>query len=342
VQAPDCAYASDSWGGGPGQCYWPADLKSDGTGTNQHWKDWITALATHSANNSGAHIKYYEIWNEPNDDAFFRGTTAQLVRMTQDAACIIKGIGPGCTNTAIDPSALIVTPAPTYGSAEINNWMGGFLAAGGGDVVDVIGFHGYNNSNAEKVPGLLANLKTGSLATYNQTGKPLFDTEFSWGENVPFPDPDEEAGFVARSLLLHYSSGASRVYWYAWDASGVLWSANSVTGCLTPDPSGVGYTCQSGVAFTQLQVWMIGATLSPACSATGTVWTCGFTRPGGYQALVAWDTAQSCSHGSCTTSTFTVPTSVTYVHYRDLAGNVNDISGSTVQIGYKPILLENK
>ncbi len=181
VQTSGCAYSVDSWGGGPGQCYWPADLNADGTGTNQDWKDWVTAIATHSVNSSTAHIQYYEIWNEPNDTNFFRGTTAQLVRMTQDAACIIKGIGPGCTNRAIDPAALIVTPAATYGGSSVNDWLNGFLGSGGAPVVDVIAFHGYNGQTPEKVPSMVSTIRSGALTTYEQNGKPLFDTEFSWG-----------------------------------------------------------------------------------------------------------------------------------------------------------------
>ena len=119
VQTSGCAFAGTSYGAGPGQCYWPADLNQDGTGTNQYWKDWVTAVATHSVNSGTGHIKYYEIWNEPNDTGFWRGTTAQLVRTAQDAACIIKGIGPGCTNVGIDPKAVMVTPAPTLGALPL-------------------------------------------------------------------------------------------------------------------------------------------------------------------------------------------------------------------------------
>ena len=79
-----------------------------------------------------------------------------------------------------------------------------------------------------------------------------------------------------------------------------------------------------------------------ACSSAGTVWTCGFTKPGGDQALAVWDTAQSCSKGSCGGSTFKVPSTANYLHYRDFSGQVNTISGATVWIGYKPILLENQ
>lgn len=56
-----------------------------------------------------------------------------------------------------------------------------------------------------------------------------------------------------------------------------------------------------------------------------------------------WDTAQSCSNGVCTTSTYTFPpASPNYTHYVDLAGKNHTISGTTVKIGYKPIFLENQ
>jgi len=99
----------------------------------------------------------------------------------------------------------------------------------------------------------------------------------------------------------------------------------------------------AGLAFAQVENWLVGATLSRPCAANGTVWTCGLTKPGGYQALAVWDTAQNCNNGLCTTSTFTfTPVSPNYIHRRDVYGTVTAMSGRTVPIGYKPILLENK
>ncbi len=342
TQTPGCAYSTSSWGGGPGQCYWPGDLNSDGTGSNQHWKDWVTAIATHSVNSTTAHIKYYEIWNEPNDTDYFRGTTAQLVRMTADAACIIKGVGPGCTNQAIDPNAMIVTPAATYAGALINTWLSGFFADGGAQYVDVIAFHGYDGTVPENIVGIVSTIDSGSIATYNQSSKPLFDTEFSWGLNNPITDPDQQSGFVSRSLLLHWSSNVQRLYWYSWDTSGTMWSATSTPGCATPDPSGNGFDCEISQAFAETQSWILDATLTAPCSSSGTVWTCTLTKANGYQALAVWDTSQTCSNGHCTTSNFQIPTGSGYVHYLDLAGQTSSMSGSTVAIGYKPILLQNQ
>jgi hypothetical protein len=341
TQTPDCSYAGTNYGGGNGQCYWPADLNLDGTGADQYWKEWVTAVATHSVNSGVGHIKYYEIWNEPNETSYWRGTTAQLVRMAQDAACIIKGTSPGCSGPGIDPTALIITPAPTLGGDAINTWMQGYFAAGGDQVSDIIGFHGYNKTDPEKIPIMASTLRDGALTTYGQLNKPLFDTEFSWGEGVVLSDPDEQAGFVARSWLLHWSSGVSRVYWYGWDLSGVMWTTTSTTGCTTPDEGG--FLCEIGTAYIQVQSWMVGTKLSQACVANGTVWTCNLTKAGGYQALAVWDTAQSCNNGVCTTSTYTFPpVKPNYIHYLDLSGNSTTIKGTTVPIGYKPILLENQ
>src|ERR1035441_3929441 len=88
-------------------------------GTSAIWKAWIRAIATHANNptylQTHAHIKYWEIWNEPDASFYWAGTFAQLARLTEDANCIITGRGmihesgngtaTPCTATAIDPTA---------------------------------------------------------------------------------------------------------------------------------------------------------------------------------------------------------------------------------------------
>ena len=49
---------------GAGSCDPPNDLNTDGTGSNQHWKDFVSALVAHSQQSSTGHIQYWEIWNE--------------------------------------------------------------------------------------------------------------------------------------------------------------------------------------------------------------------------------------------------------------------------------------
>lgn len=298
-----------------GGCYPPNDLNADGTGTNQHFHDFITALMDHVGPGK---IKYLEIWNEPNITGEWLGTDAQLVRMAQDASSIAK---------SIDPAILISSPPETGdGSGGTNmNWLAGFLAAGGGQYVDVIGFHGYV-STPEAVGTRIDSTRT-VMASYGQQNKPIFDTEGSWGWNR-LSDPDQEAAFTARQYLVQIAKQINRFYWYAWDitATGDLYNS-SIPG-LT----------KAGVAYQQIYQWMVGASPTGPCAAVGTIWTCNFTRPNGYQALAVWDTSQTCSNSLCTTIMYTVP--VQFTQYRDLSGNLVKITGSQIPIGLKPVLVE--
>jgi hypothetical protein len=85
--------------------------------------------------------------------------------------------------------------------------------------------------------------------------------------------------------------------------------------------------------------WLVGAQLSSTCTSQATIWTCGVSRPGGYQAETIWDTAESCQKGSCDTLEYTVDPK--YTQYRTLDGDTIPITDSKVPIGIKPILVEN-
>jgi hypothetical protein len=324
-----CGY-NLSFQGGPGQCFPPADLNVDGTGTDQHYIDWVTALASRYK----GEIKYYEIWNEPTVPSMWQGTTAQLVRMSQDARCIIAGTGCSSLSTyrqkAIDPSAQITTPAYVSDTGiNVATAMSSFLAAGGGQYVDVISYHGYvlwPRTPEDAITGT-APLQS-VLAAANQQGKPLISSEGGYGGEVTITDPDQEAAWIARFEILMQSIGVARSYWYAWD------------GAVTPFWFESTGTQIGGTTYTEMTNWLVGATLSSPCVAVGTVWQCGYTRPGGYRAIAVWDTSQSCNEGNCTTSSFTPPAG--YDYFRDLAGVKVKTTGSTVPIGIKPILLENQ
>jgi len=355
---------------GAGECDPPLDLKSDGSGADDYWIAWVTAVAQHSAVQKASGltgISYYEIWNEWNTNAYWNpvnGTPAQLVRMEQDARCVVEGppSGMSCnpnssfpSGTAIDSTAKIVSPSPvggaldnmldevalslnTYFSTKVNNNAGGSFS-------DAIGFHGYvgtaTSTNTKTVPCptpenvniVIADLN-GTIAAFPSiaAGKPLFNTEGGWSEATAegFTDPDRQAAFLPRYLLLQESANISRVYWFAWDSKTEASLYNDTTAQASP----------AATAYGEVNAWTVGATVNKACSASGTVWACGFARPGGYAALAVWDAGQDCTAASCPTTTFLVP-SGGYVEYRDVAGNVTPFgTGTSVPIGAQPILLE--
>jgi hypothetical protein len=355
---------------GPGECDPPLDLNADGSGTNAIWIAWVTAAAQYSKaeKDAGAPgFSYYEIWNEWNSSVSWNpkyGTTAQLVRMEQDARCVVEGppSGMSCnpnstfpSGTNLDPGAKIVSPSPvgaaagdnlgqvgsslnTYFSTKVNGYAGGSFS-------DAIGFHGYvgtattTGTNAvpcptpENVNIVMADLNTTLASFPAMAGKPLFNTEGGWSQapSEGFTDPDRQAAFLPRYLLLQESDNVSRVYWFAWD---------SKTDSSLYDVTPPGQVTIAATAYGEVYKWTDGATVGQACTASGTVWTCGFTRPGGYLAKAVWDASQDCTASSCPTTTFTVPAG--YIYYRDV-GDDNETSldgATTVQIGAKPILLE--
>jgi hypothetical protein len=351
-----CSYDT-SGEGGPGQCDPPVDLNNDGTGTDQDWINWVSAVAARNASTYNNKIKYFEIWNEWNISLFWTGTPAQLVRMEQDARCVVEGppSGKSCnpnstfpSGMALDPAAKIVSPSPVGAATDLNevslqltSYFGTVVGGNnGGTFADEIGFHGYVSTQSssdpcpvpENVNTVVDDLNNTVQSFPNEAaGKPWFDTEDSWGKapDEGFGDPDRQAAFLARDILLQRSLGVSRIYWYRWDATqtygGALWTAAD------------GIT-EAGTADGIVNGWLEGATLSSACTVSGTVWQCGFTDSGG-KALAVWDASQDCLSGTCGTTNFTVPSG--YTQYVDLTGNVTSVSGTTVPIGAKPILLEN-
>jgi PKD repeat protein len=281
----------------PGECVAPADY------TN--WDNFVTALATRYKGK----IKYYEMWNEPNDTGFWKGTTAQLVEMTSRAANIIH---------SIDPNAEVESPGATWTSTTAWAWLDGYLTAGAGPYLDDIGFHGYTgNNNAEGILSIIDNIEK----TQNAHGLslPLMITEGGWGLNSVITNQDAQAAFlVQRYLLITSRPAVKSFFWYQWDNTswGTLW--DSTSGIHTP-----------GVAYGQLASWLIGASANGCSKNASSTWTCSYTLANGSAALAVWNATAS--------GTYTPGSQYTQV--RAIDGSSSSITGSNpYTIGSKPVL----
>jgi hypothetical protein len=348
-------------GGGGGECDPPIDLNSDGSGSNDIWKAWVTAIASH-VNSSGytashEHIKYWEIWNEPDTKGFWVGSIAQLARMTEDANCIITGRGvihqngdgsaTPCTATPIDPTAQIV-----MGSAHAK---GGALAYGQNELycndspsgtdlpcpnplnaiataVDIINFHMKpGNESGNNCPAPTPCTPESAMQWYvsniqgilqpAELAKPLWDGEAQYsttGFINAYTDPDMAASFMPRFYLMSWTLGINGMAWYYANSSA------------EPDTA--------ITAYQQTYNWLVDATLVTPCAASGTVWSCTISSSG-TQYLIMWDTSQSCANGLCTTKNETVGSQ--WTQYRDMttASSAITISGGVVPIGIKPVVL---
>lgn len=374
-----------------GACDPPSDLANDGTGTDLIWRNWVQNIAQHVNDptylQTHARISYWETCNEcyrsPTLDPgygsgggsiAFRGTYSQLVRMMQDARCVIVGNADdpitalnttcgqaGYPVTGIDPSAKMVMPPTSpikngkYNYYQImqnvlyctcsNNscsasTTGCTTGSAGSAAVDILSAHIYPNSyTPEQIPSQVAAVR-GSFSASDLASKPLWSDEGGWGQNsnaaqINNGDPDLEAAWIARFYLMNWASGLTRSYWYEWDNAAYGTLWNPTSIAVCTTPFTSGFLCSGGVAYEQVYSWMIGSTLTN-CSSVGTGWTCNLIQPNGSAAQILWDTSQTCSNGACGTIQYNVSSS--FNTYEDLAGTLHSINGS-VPVGIKPILL---
>jgi hypothetical protein len=282
------------------------------SGTNvadlANWDNWVRLVVTHSAGK----VKYWEIWNEPNNE-FYDGTMSQLVTLAQHAYTIIK---------SIDPSAMVISPPPDFADAD---FLSEYFAAGGGQYMDIIGFHSYFGSVPEDIVTQMQIMQQ-VAASYGYSHLPIWDTEGSWGpiENPTDAELDWQANFLARDYILQASSGiVSRFIWYGWDFYpwGNLWDSNNGA-----HPAGQAY----GTVYN----WLVGATFTTPCSKIyGSVWMCELSRPGGYSAQIIWTADES-------QQVYSVPGQ--FVNQRNLLTNTGSpIQNNAVNIGPRPKLIEN-
>jgi hypothetical protein len=199
-----------------GSCVRPNDLNADGTGSNQHWRLFVAGLAEHiAALNSSTYIKpaYFETWNEFDGDNYWHYNNPTdnddpqaLVRLMDDAACIIKGTGaihvtgqscaadPNFVKKAVLPSAKILPPcvsSPVHKTPWANFYNSYSDATAN---ADIIGIHVYGYADniqsiaigsISRLTGTVtvqadgSNYKKDKVVMVSGVGDPSFDGTFT-------------------------------------------------------------------------------------------------------------------------------------------------------------------
>lgn len=274
------------------------------------WKAFVRAVATRYK----GRIQAYEVWNEP-DQNFYTGTPAQLALLENATAEVLK---------QVDPAAFVVAPAVSGGnSAPALKWYDDYLGAGGGRAADVIAYHLYNDQAETDIQAIAAFREL--LKAHHLDRKPVWNTES--GLDRTGHTEEQGAAFVAREHIIDWALGLNRLYFYAYDNEGYFGLDKSIG--LVRDAADLG---PSGLAYRQVQRWLLGARmLSCASDAQGT-WTCALLRPGGFRAWIVWNT-----NGP---QAFAVPAAWHIGSRQDLMGSSAPVSSDTVPLGIQPILLE--
>lgn len=214
------------------------------------WKEFVQKVATRYK----GIIPAYEVWNEPSYHDYYVGDVHTMVEMTKIASEVIH---------SVDPSATVVSPSAT--TTDGLPWFTKFLEYGGGRYVDVIGYHLYVTPQPPEQIVSLAQAVKDKMAQH-KLNLPLWDTETGWSAPKHFDSDREQAAYVARILILGWTSGVSRFYWYAWDNRN--WTTLNLT-------AGDDYrTTPAAQAFTTVHSWMLGQRVVSCSQRTDHTWVC--------------------------------------------------------------------
>ncbi|MEE9322693.1 MAG: hypothetical protein V3U76_19785 [Granulosicoccus sp.] len=289
----------------------------------QAWRNWLSAVGTRYK----GRIQHWEIWNEPAlksanypEGMFFNGSAAELVRLAEIAYDTLK---------RIDPNNQIVSPS----YVELSG-LQDYLAAGGGDYADIIGFHFYQNydTGLEPIP---EDLYTNDIPAVRSlldgaglSNKPLWNTE----AGSPTVETDRiitiqsEPARVARWLLLSWAAGIERFYFYDWDNS-----ANADI-ALTLDAEDASAITDAGIAYGEVASWMKGKRITYVNPGLDDgVWIVQLMASDDTASFAIWSTSASGRE-------FVIPREWTVARYSNLVGEQFS-AGDSITLGSSPVLL---
>ncbi len=286
----------------------PDDVNYIGAGApapptdNQYWIDYVTAVAQRYK----GRIRYYEIWNEPNDPTYYTGSVDELAELTKEAYTAIKSVDLG--NTVLSPAAY----APGY--------LNQLLQAGIAPHVDMIAYHFYETP-PEAADADIANVNQ-VMAANGVSAMPVWATEGATGDTTIAPE-SLAAAYLVRKYLVHLAFGSIRFDWYAW--------GKATTFCVGTEENNPQVLTEAGRAFGILLSWLHNAWLTGASIDASGTWQIGLDLAGGNHGMIVWNPNETVS--------FAIPSTMQSVSQHDIFGNIALVEGSSVTIGDSPVLL---
>jgi hypothetical protein len=326
----------------------------------QYWVDFLTYLFSYYNGKDHPYIKLYELWNEADDPGWWGGwnTAARgplpneydcpthdtdicpLVRMAESAYTLLHN----------NASSMLLTPSVTGTNAE--PWMKSYLAAGGDLYADGGAYHGYIGSTSSSgsypmpddssapfgsVPERAITMRRDVFNQSRLRGKPMFQTEGSWG-NANVTDSDTQVAWLARYYLLqaglYESLNLKMAAWFAWDGPAGWGVIDMPSG----DPSNPLVPTPAGQAYSQVYNWLEGSTVQPCNHNSKGTWKCTIQLWDGSPAEAVWYAPSN------ETRPYVVGAGFTSYFCLDgqscLNGNsVSVAPGDTITITNKPIML---
>jgi hypothetical protein len=289
-------------------------------------EDWRNYVRTVALRYKGR-LKNYELWNEVNVPGFYSGSKEKLVELAGAAYQILK---------EVDPDIVFISPSVTGASGE-HVWLDEYFAKGGAQYADVVSYHFYVPKSPPEAMLPVIQRVQAIMRKHGLEKKPLWNTETGWwidnktktkqvgGVSKTWVMLDDEAAsaYLARTFILSWPAGVSRVYWYSWDSldMGLIRSGSLK---LTP----------AAFAFDTVARLLTGGFLKQ-CRRDNAVWTCQLVRADGKATWIVWAEDNVARN-------WTIPVNWNIESAEILDGTSFRINGNSVQIGMAPIFLVSR
>lgn len=159
----------------------------------------------------------YQIWNEPNVVNYWSGTPSQMAKLTATGSKQIKRYA--------GKKAKVVAPAFPLRLKSQRNWYAKYWASkfGGKNVssyVNVVSANLYPLANQGPENSMKLMRFAKKALPKAARSKPMWNTEINYGllggptaTDIP---AEQEAAFVARTIVLNAASPIKRMYWFKW------------------------------------------------------------------------------------------------------------------------------
>jgi len=186
-----------NWGSSP-----PRDIED--------WKAFVRAAAERNETKYGGVIRYWEIWNEPDNTqggyAFYTGTAGELADMGSAASGIIR---------AANPENKVLSPGVTQIGAA---WLDTFFKKCGPGCVDIVTYHFYWDSFIAALPDFNATVDKvkAAMAANGLAGYPMWLTETGFGLGRYKTAPERRAALVSM-MIAPWANGTDVTCAYSWN-----------------------------------------------------------------------------------------------------------------------------
>jgi polysaccharide biosynthesis protein PslG len=155
-------------------------------------------------------VDHWEIWNEPDNELFWRPNPdpvayAELLRR---AAYAIKQANPEATVLIGGMNPFDLT------------FMQTVHAQGAWDSFDVLNLHPYVDPFGPEDGNIAAAVDSARALANEYGAKPIWVTELGWSsgpgdrDKVGLTDEQEQADYLARAMVLLWTGGVERIFWY--------------------------------------------------------------------------------------------------------------------------------